>query len=574
MSYEAIPTPVSEVELLELTVQGDREAFGTLVRRYQSLVCSLAYSIVGDVARSEDVAQETFVAAWKSLATLEDRAKFKAWLCGIARNVALRGLRRDSKTVSADGLPEAQSFEPSPLDGIIEREEAALVWEVLRELPENYREPLVLFYREEQSVARVAEALDLSEDAARQRLSRGREMLRMQVAATVERALTRSRPGPIFTAAVLGVLPAFAASSAVAATGAASKVSIPLAKAGMSAAVLSTLVGWLGGLGGAGVGMWAAYQTAQFQRQRDLLRNWGTWFVVMFVMFMSPYLAAELDLWRPNDVERRKAVALQFFWFSGWFTALFVWSWRMGREYRKIMAEETAAGTAKLPPTSFSRWIDQFEGRQWSSRWSFCGLPLIDIRFTNPRRASSELSLAEAARPPKWARGWIALGDKAQGVLFAAGSIAVGGVGVGGTTCGLVSIGGLTFGILPIGGLAIGLFPIGGMAIGLAAFGGLACGWWALGGGAIAWQAANAGPGGTAYAHDYAIGQRAYAAHANDEVAGAFFRDHAFFSRATEIIDSMTPYMQSPWVFILLVAIGLSLPITLALIGYRRRRPA
>ena len=60
----------------------------------------------------------------------------------------------------------------SPLQSVLEEEELALVWRALERIPETYREPLVLFYREEQSVDRVAEALELSADAVRQRLSR------------------------------------------------------------------------------------------------------------------------------------------------------------------------------------------------------------------------------------------------------------------------------------------------------------------------------------------------------------------------------------------------------------------
>ena len=73
-------------------------------------------------------------------------------------------------------------------------------------MPESYREPLILFYREDQSVAEVAGALKLSEDAVKQRLLRGREMLRKQTADLVESRLRRSRPGRTFTAGVMAGL--------------------------------------------------------------------------------------------------------------------------------------------------------------------------------------------------------------------------------------------------------------------------------------------------------------------------------------------------------------------------------
>src|SRR5512147_3129188 len=90
-------TMTGEIELLQGTVAGNKEAFGAVVRRYQGLVCAVAYSATGDVGTSEELAQETFIRAWKNLRQLEDLGKFRAWLCTIARNLAhtsRRGIRR------------------------------------------------------------------------------------------------------------------------------------------------------------------------------------------------------------------------------------------------------------------------------------------------------------------------------------------------------------------------------------------------------------------------------------------------------------------------------------------------
>src|SRR6185295_8053346 len=86
-------------------------------------------------------------------------------------------------------------------------------WRSLEQLPENYRAPLVLFHREGESVAGVAAALDLSEDATRQRLTRGREMLREEVNSVIDGVLKRTKPGKTFTA---GVLTAVGASASTA----------------------------------------------------------------------------------------------------------------------------------------------------------------------------------------------------------------------------------------------------------------------------------------------------------------------------------------------------------------------
>src|SRR6185312_17029079 len=88
----------------------------------------------------------------------------------------------------------------------------------LERIPQIYREPLVLFYREHQSIEAVAQNLDLTEDTVKQRLSRGRKLLHEQVLAFVEGALERTNPGKVFTIGVLAALPVTLATSAKAAT--------------------------------------------------------------------------------------------------------------------------------------------------------------------------------------------------------------------------------------------------------------------------------------------------------------------------------------------------------------------
>src|SRR2546428_6788936 len=81
-------------QLVEWSLTGDRDAFGRIVERYQSLVCSITYGATGSLSLSEDLAQETFVNAWRNLTGLRDASKLRAWLCGIARNLTNNFLRR------------------------------------------------------------------------------------------------------------------------------------------------------------------------------------------------------------------------------------------------------------------------------------------------------------------------------------------------------------------------------------------------------------------------------------------------------------------------------------------------
>src|SRR5690606_8865061 len=171
---------------------------------------------------SEELAQEAFFAAWKSLADIRDDSKFRSWLCAITRNIASRATKRERRHSQAMDLSGVQAAAPvastaSPVAEAISAEESQLVWNALEGMPQTYREPLILFYREDQSVAHVAEALELSPDAVKQRLKRGRQMLQDELAGTVERALRHSRPSGAFTVAVMAGLSAGLASTATAA---------------------------------------------------------------------------------------------------------------------------------------------------------------------------------------------------------------------------------------------------------------------------------------------------------------------------------------------------------------------
>ena len=235
---------MSDEELCHLSAQGDRDAFSQIVERYQSLLCSLAYSRCGNLALSEDLAQEAFLQAWQRIHTLQDPNRLRQWLSGILRNLTANSARitarRGGEPAPLDDLPEIEAITPSPLNIASKNEEEALLWSALEDLPDTYREPLILFYREEQSIAQVAEQLELSEQAVTQRLSRGRILLRDELATFVEGTLARTRPGAAFTTGVLAMLPLLPASSTSTAVA---------AGAGAKAA------GVAGGLAGAGIGM-------------------------------------------------------------------------------------------------------------------------------------------------------------------------------------------------------------------------------------------------------------------------------------------------------------------------------
>src|ERR1700722_6230104 len=123
---------LTDAVLVTASRSGDRRAFGQIVRKYQAMVSGLVYAACGDLHRSEDVAQETFISAWKSLSGLRDSAKLPSWLCQIAR----RRLADRSRKASDNEIQFSQAFESgqepaAPSADIATAEESEMLWRTL-----------------------------------------------------------------------------------------------------------------------------------------------------------------------------------------------------------------------------------------------------------------------------------------------------------------------------------------------------------------------------------------------------------------------------------------------------------
>jgi len=506
MTTQTMPaTEYNDAELVTESLAGNRDAFGRIVAHHQSLICSLAYSATGSLTQSEDLAQETFVTAWKHLPELREPAKLRAWLCGIARNLIGKTLRQDSREpVHAAGpleeADESPAQEPLPPDHMISKEEESILWRSLERIPETYREPLVLFYREHQSVERVADALELTQDAVRQRLSRGRKLLQEQVLAFVEGTLEQTSPGKAFTLGVLAALPVMTTSAKAAAVGATAAKGSVLAKSAGLAGLCNAILGPVFIFFSLYFGYRLDRDGARSPQRREFITKYYRILVMCIVVFFVAILSltllgSRLLLKTRPILYVGLAIGLGVAYLIV-VAGLTVW---MQRSLRKIGQQEL------IESRPVPLLVPLFEYR---SKLALFGLPLVHVRF----RGGLERGPVKA---------WIAVGDSAIGMIFAYGAVAIA----------PISFGGLAVGLLTIGGFAIGLVTFGGFSLGPWAIGGMAAGWQAFGGCAIAWLGAQ---GGAAVAHDFAMGGVALARHANDAAAEAFFANSGF-SRTVQV---------------------------------------
>jgi len=167
-------------DLVKDVREGRREAYAELVRRHAPAVAAVCASRVGARGPVEDMVQEAFLRGFRMIATLEDAAKFPAWVCGIAVRACLDWLKAKERTqVSLEGVPEAAT---APEEG--DDRGAALRKEV-GTLPEIYREVLLLFYYRKQSYQEMGRMLGITAAAVNARLTKARALLRDKLARAV-----------------------------------------------------------------------------------------------------------------------------------------------------------------------------------------------------------------------------------------------------------------------------------------------------------------------------------------------------------------------------------------------------
>ena len=168
-----------DADLARLALEGDREAYGQLIERYQDRLVGLAFHLCGDYETALDLTQDTLLTAWSELDRLRDLSVFGGWLSGILRN-KFRNLSRSRPAgqVSLDVLM-ADGFEPpaaEPDAGFAEDEVREVV-RLVSALPEKYREALVLRYSGEHSYKEIADFLGLPVTTVTTRLNHGRKLL-------------------------------------------------------------------------------------------------------------------------------------------------------------------------------------------------------------------------------------------------------------------------------------------------------------------------------------------------------------------------------------------------------------
>lgn len=170
------------------TLDGDSEAFGLLVQKYQNRLFNGIVLVMRNRQEAEDVVQEAFVLAYTKLSSFRGHSAFFTWLYRIAYNLAISRLRRQRSSISLDRQRETigidlSATDVSPSVNLERQEEISQMYQALDRLTEEHRSILVLREMEGMDYEAIAEVLDLPIGTVRSRLHRARDQLREKLIA-------------------------------------------------------------------------------------------------------------------------------------------------------------------------------------------------------------------------------------------------------------------------------------------------------------------------------------------------------------------------------------------------------
>ena len=208
----------TDEELVRATLNGDKTAFGTLVRKYQNAVYGLAYSLVESFSDAQDLTQEAFIRAYLDLHQLREHAKFAGWLCQVARNVCRMWIRRQKGNVISlehsietgeNGMLDLCDSHNNPVEIVEGKELQRIVFEAVNSLPELDKAAITLFYMDGLTYREISEFLGVSVSLIKSRLHRAKKKLKGELFNMVQETFANNQLGDEFAQKVLQSISTF-----------------------------------------------------------------------------------------------------------------------------------------------------------------------------------------------------------------------------------------------------------------------------------------------------------------------------------------------------------------------------
>lgn len=177
----------STEELVARVRAGDEEAFRLIFERYSRPILGFIFDMVGDRNAAEDLAQETFVRAFRGLGSLRDESKLSTWLFQIAKNVARESLRERRRTGARVEIDDEEVFfelhdeRPTPAGQLLDKELSGVIRKALMRLDEDKRLVFTLKVLQHRSYEEIAEITGFSVGKLKTDLHRARAEMRRRI---------------------------------------------------------------------------------------------------------------------------------------------------------------------------------------------------------------------------------------------------------------------------------------------------------------------------------------------------------------------------------------------------------
>jgi RNA polymerase sigma-70 factor (ECF subfamily) len=169
----------TDSEIIQKCLAGDRDIFAELVNRYKRLIYGVIYNVSGDTSEANDLFQEVFLKIYKSLHRYNADYQFSTWAVKITTNVCRDRIRqKKNEPLPIEEIGETGDGRDNPELQYLARERRNGIRRAIRELPEKYRIPIILFHQQKLSYEEMAQILDQPITIIKNRLYRARLMLR------------------------------------------------------------------------------------------------------------------------------------------------------------------------------------------------------------------------------------------------------------------------------------------------------------------------------------------------------------------------------------------------------------
>ena len=174
---------LSDEQIALLVQNGDKNAFGILIERYEAKLKRYAFRFFKDKEEITDLVQDVFIKSYTNLQSFNPSLKFNSWIYRIAHNeyvnkIAWKSIRKFVPIDSDELIPLAISAPENVMREAIEKNEKEIMEKYLSTLPDKYKTPLIMFYYEDMSYDEISDILQIPTNTVGVRIKRGKDKLK------------------------------------------------------------------------------------------------------------------------------------------------------------------------------------------------------------------------------------------------------------------------------------------------------------------------------------------------------------------------------------------------------------